>query len=83
MKKEIVVLFLINICSGIGYSLIAPLFPSVALQKGINETIIGLIIASFAISNSLITPFTQIIFTKLGKKKAFSYALLAEVNIFF
>jgi len=81
MRKEIILLFLVNIGSAVGYSLIAPLFPSIAIERGLNESIIGVIIASFAISNSLITPFSQKIFMKFGKKKIFFLGLFVEVLI--
>lgn len=80
MKKEIILLFLVNIGSAIGYSLIAPLFPLIALKRGLSESLIGLIIAAFAISNALTTPFGQNIFQKYGKKRMFFIGLFLEVN---
>lgn len=80
MRKEIILLFLVNIGSAVGYSLIAPLYPSIAIKNGLSESIIGLIIASFAISNSLITPFCQKIFMTYGKKRIFFIGLFTEVK---
>lgn len=86
MKKEIIILFLANVGSAIGYSLIAPLFPLVAIQKGLTESMIGFIIASFAISNSIITPLGNNIFKLYGKRNILFLALFTEVinnNIFY
>jgi MFS family permease len=80
MKREIVLLFLVNFGSAIGYSLVAPLFPSIALERGISEETIGKIMASFAISNVLITPFYSKIFNIIGKKRVFYIGLFIEVN---
>lgn len=78
-NKEIFLLFVINIISGVGYSLVAPLYPSIAVNRGLNNFIIGVIISIFAISNLFVTPFAHIIFKKIGKKKIFMYAIGAEV----
>ncbi len=83
MNKNIILLFLVNISSAVGYSLIAPLFPSIALEKGLSEAIIGIIIASFAVSNSIITPYCHKIFSIYGKKKVFFFGLLSEVCFIF
>ena len=40
MNNKILILSIINIFSAIGYSLIAPLFPSLASDKKIGENII-------------------------------------------
>ena len=57
MKKDIVFLFVINVCSAVGYSLIAPLYPALAKERGYGEHLCGIIIAMFAISNFFFTPF--------------------------
>jgi MFS family permease len=80
MKFEISLLFLINTGSAVGYSLVAPLFPSVALDKGISEEIIGAIMASYAIANVLITPFYRNILNFTGKKNGIFIGLFIEVK---
>ena len=79
-NNTIILLIVVNIISGTGYSLIAPLFPSVAKKRGISESIIGLIISSYAISNLIITPFGSKVFKKIGKKNVFLLAIIIEVN---
>lgn len=81
VNKIVFLSFLLNIISGVGYSLIAPIYPSVALERGLSEFSIGFIISLFAITNVVITPFSHLIFNKLGKKKTLFYAIITEVNI--
>jgi DHA1 family multidrug resistance protein-like MFS transporter len=82
MKRDISFLFLINIFSGIGYSLIAPLYPPMALKKGIGEDSCGFVIALFAISNFLFTPLCPLVISYFGRKKIFMIAMLLEVIFF-
>ena len=76
----IFLLVIVNIISGVGYSLCAPLFPIIALEKGITESTIGLIISAYPISNLLITPFGSKIFKLIGKGNVFLLAIILEVN---
>ncbi len=82
MNKEIFLLFCVNIISGIGYSLVAPLFPSIALKRGLSEFSIGFIIALYAVANLIITPFTDKFFRFFGKKKTFLISIALEVLIY-
>ena len=79
MKKEILVLFFINICSAIGYSLIAPLYPSEAIKRDIKERLCGVIISMFALSNFFATPFCPALIGRYGRKKIFYFACRLEV----
>lgn len=83
MNKEIFLLFTVNVLSGIGYSLVAPLFPSIALKRGLSEFVIGFIISLYAIANLLVTPFTYKFFKNFGKKKVFLIAIGLEVSYIF
>jgi len=80
MNRQIILLFLMNIVTAVGYSLISTLFPPIAIKKGLNESHIGLIISLFSFSHSLIIPFSQKIFNVYGKRKIFFISLLSEVN---
>lgn len=71
---------MINVLSAIGYSLIAPLFPSVAIQKGITENIIGFIFSCFAISNVITIPMTPNLIIMYGRMKLMYFSLIIEVN---
>ena len=69
MNNKILILSIINIFSAIGYSLIAPLFPSLASDKKIGENIIGLIISCFPLSDILSTIFVPYLIFKFTRKK--------------
>jgi MFS family permease len=79
MTKEIWLLFIINTLSAVGYSLVAPLYPLIAFERGLKEHIIGLIIALFAISNFLSTPIVPKYISKHGKNNMFYLAMTLEV----
>ena len=81
MKKELILLLFINICSAIGYSLIAPLYSSEAIKRGIKEDICGFIISIFAFANFCATPFCPFLISKYGRKRIFYIACVMEVNI--
>lgn len=81
VNYKVFLLFILNIISGVGYSLIAPLYPSIALERGLSEFNIGFIISVYAITNMVITPFSHLVFKKFGKKKTLLYAIIAEVII--
>lgn len=55
--KRANILFLINVLSGIGFSIFLPLFPSIGIKNGLNDSFIGLIIGIFYLPNILISPF--------------------------
>lgn len=78
MTRELYFLFFINICSAVGYSLIAPLYSTEANKRDIKENICGLIISMFAISNFLATPFIPSLIAKYGRKKIFYVACILE-----
>ena len=79
-NKRLIFFFIINFLSAIGYSLVAPLFPPLALEKGLNEATIGLIISLFAIANFLITPMSPYIIENFGRKRVFYMSMIIEVN---
>jgi predicted MFS family arabinose efflux permease len=79
MLNELVYLGLINAFTGVGYSLIAPLYPIIALDKNINEDMIGFIISIFAIATIIGSPFIPNLINKIGKRPVLQYALIIEV----
>ena len=48
---------LINTLSGMGYSLAAPLFPSLGNSEILTEEILGWIIGTYSLAGTLLTPF--------------------------
>ena len=68
MKITTILLFL-NILNSMGYSLIAPLFPILGKQNGLNDAIIGWIISTYAITNAIVTPFIPSLVLKFTRLK--------------
>jgi MFS family permease len=80
MFSKIFLLFFINVLSAIGYSLLAPLYPSVAKLKGVDEYMIGIIFSVFAVSNIISIPLTRVLIMKMGRRNLFYLAMLIEVG---
>ena len=53
--------------SGMAYSIVAPLFPSVAEKHGINEEILGYLISISALVSFCVSPFVPLIIKKFGR----------------
>ena len=80
MNNQVLLLFFINIFSAMGYSLIAPLYPSLSTEHHINETLTGWIISIFALSNFISTPFTPNLCQKYGRKNIFYFSTITEAS---
>lgn len=78
MNKQVLCLFCINLFSAMGYSLIAPLYPTLGKERQINDNILGWIISIFALFNFAITPFTPLLSNKYGRKHIFFCATTLE-----
>jgi len=78
--KITIIFFLMNTFSGMGYSVLAPLFPSLATKLGLTESLIGSIISIYALSNILITPFTPYLFKKFSRIKLLYFATFYEAT---
>ena len=73
-------LFLINVLSGIGFSIILPLFPSFALKYGLPESSIGCLIGIFSLSRIFISPFTSLLIKKFSRYKLLYFATFFEAT---
>ena len=67
MRTSQYILFFMNMFSGMAYSIIAPLFPSVADKLGVSEEILGYIISTCALSSFCISPFVPKIIQRFGR----------------
>ena len=47
---------LINMFSGMGYSLVSPLFPSLGEKDHLSEELLGYIISAYSIAGTILTP---------------------------
>ena len=79
MIKAIFLLFVINTLTAMGYSLIAPFYPTLALQRNVSESVCGVVFAMFAVSNFFATPFCPSLISKYGRKNMFYFAMSLEV----
>jgi hypothetical protein len=83
MSNQLYILFLINILTAIGYSLIPPLYPEEAYKRGIKDDLCGLVISMFGIANIIITPFTPNLILFFGKKRLYFISTILIVKKLF
>ena len=74
------ILFLMNMFSGMGYSILSPLFPSLGHKNGFTETLIGWIISIFAFASTSITPFTPFLCKRFTRIKLLYFATFCEAT---
>ena len=58
---------LINTLSGMGYSLAAPLFPSLSDSDQLSEELLGWIISTYSLAGTLLTPFVPFLTKKFNR----------------
>ena len=80
MNKSLILLFFMNMFSGIGYSIVAPLFPSLEKYFSIREALLGWIISTYAISNTCITPFIPLLCKHFSRLKLLYFATFFEAT---
>ena len=78
ISKKMFIIILFAIFSQIGYSLLAPLYPFLAEERGISSSLVGIIFSSFAISNFLLTILTPLLSEICGRKNLLILAILTE-----
>ena len=61
------ILFILNMFSGMEFSILPPLFPSLATKNGLSESLIGWIIGIFALSSTIIALFTPFLIKKFKR----------------
>lgn len=83
MKKEIKIVFIITFIFMTGNSLANVYFSSFALDKGVNESIVGLMISTSAIMSIIVAPHYTKILSKLGRKNTFICSMFLQVILFF
>jgi predicted MFS family arabinose efflux permease len=74
------ILFIMNFISGMGYSIISPLFPPLAIKIGLTETIIGIIIGIFDIANTILTTLTPKLCQKFTRIKLLYFSTFGEAT---
>lgn len=76
--KNTVLFVLINTFSGIGYSLVSPLFPILGDKEKLNEEILGWIISTYSIAGTILTPFVPKLIKKFSHIKLLCLATFLE-----
>ena len=67
MKRSQVLLFLMNMLSGMGYSIVSPLFPLLGEKGNLGEDLLGFLISIYALSSFFLIPFSPIFCKKFGR----------------
>ena len=83
MNKEVLILFFLNMFSGAGYSIIAPLFPILGKEDSISEELLGWMISFYALSDFFATPFVPKIIQIFGREKVLYLATFGEATCTF
>ena len=83
MKKSLILLMCMNMLSGMGYSLVAPLFPSLSKDFSLGESLMGCIISIYAIANTLITPLIPSLCKYFSRIKLLYLATFFEASCTF
>ena len=67
--KNAFIFALINMFSGMGYSLVSPLFPSLGEKDHLSEELLGWIISAYSIAGTILTPFIPHLIKKFSRIK--------------
>lgn len=78
--KNTTLFVLINMFSGMGYSLVSPLFPSLGKEDNLSEEILGWIISTYSISSTLTTPFIPVLSKRISRIKLLCFATFCEAT---
>ena len=60
-------LILMNMFSGMGFSILSPLFPSIGIRNGLTENSIGIVIGIFSLSSICIAPFVPFLIQRFSR----------------
>ena len=80
MKKSIILLICMNMFTGMGYSIVLPLFPILEKDFSISEALLGLIISTYAISDCIITPFIPKLCKRFSRIKLLYFSTFFEAT---
>ena len=69
-----------NMFSGMGFSILAPLFPAMGMKNGMTESLIGLVLGIFALSSTSIAPFIPLLIKKFTRIKLLYLATFCEAT---
>lgn len=69
---------LINMFSGMGYSLVSPLFPSLGEKDHLSEELLGWIISTYSIAGTIITPLVPRLIKKYSRINLLCFSAFFE-----
>lgn len=80
MISNVYILVLVNITTAICYSLPIPMYPTLAYEHGVNESLLGLIFAIYSASIICVIPFTNYLIEKIGRDRMIVILSLMKVH---
>ena len=80
MLENTTLFLIINMLSGMGYSLVSPLIPTLGKKDNLSEGVLGWIIGIFPISGSLFTPLVPILCRKFSRINLLCFATFCEAS---
>lgn len=80
MKKEIKIIFGLALLINLGNSLINAYYAPFLLEKGVNETTVGIIISIYSFVILITTPFYASTIKIIGRKKTFIITTQLQVT---
>ena len=78
MLDNTTIFFIINMFSGIPYSLVSPLLPTLAQEQNFSETVLGFIISIFPLAVTLFSTIVPILSKKFSRFKLLSFVTFFE-----
>jgi len=76
MLEKTTLFLIINMLSGISYSLVSPLFPILGKKENLSEGVLGWAIGLFSVAGCIFTTIVPILGKKFSRIKLLSYANL-------
>ncbi len=80
MISNVYILFFVNVTAAISYSMPIPLYPTLAYQRGVSESLLGLIFAIYSVYSILIIPYTNNLIENLGRIKLLYILTFTKVS---
>ena len=71
---------LINMFSGMGYSLVSPLFPSLGEKDHLSEELLGYIISAYSIAGTILTPLVPKLIKKYSRINLLCFSAFCEAT---
>ena len=76
--KNAFIFALINMFSGMGYSLVSPLFPSLGEKDHLSEELLGWIISAYSIAGTILTPLVPKLIKKYSRINLLCFSAFFE-----